>query len=99
MVFEASETGKIAKDFGTRDHLRKTAISVMNNIPEGFSRFSIKDKKRFFDISQSSCSELKSMMYSMEDLKYMDLNQINNIRAQADKTRNYTLAFIKYLNE
>jgi len=35
----------------------------------------------------------------MEDLKYMDLNQINNIRAQADKTRNYTLAFIKYLNE
>ena len=35
MVFLVSMTGKLAKDFDTRDQIRKAALSSMNNIAEG----------------------------------------------------------------
>jgi four helix bundle protein len=41
---------KLARDFSTRDQFRKAALSVMNNIAEGFTRFSAKEMIRFFEI-------------------------------------------------
>jgi four helix bundle protein len=35
-IYSLTETGKIAKDFGARDQLRRAAISISNNIAEGF---------------------------------------------------------------
>ena len=35
-IYKVTEEGKMAKDFGARDQLRRAAISVSNNIAEGF---------------------------------------------------------------
>lgn len=68
----------------------------MNNIAEGFGRFGIKDSIKFYDVSQSSALEVKSMLYLLLDLEYLTEEQIKEIRLKTDETRNLTLAFIKY---
>jgi four helix bundle protein len=97
LVFLAAETGNLAKDFDTRYQIKKAALSSMNNIAEGFGRFGKKDSLKFYDISQSSAQEVKSISYVLSDLQYLTDPQISDIRSKADEARNLTLAFIKYI--
>lgn len=96
-VFISSEQGKIAKDFDLKSQFRKVALSSMNNIAEGFGRYSSKDFIRFLDISQSSVQEIQSMLYVISDLDYLAEEKINVIRSLAAETKNLTLALVKYL--
>jgi four helix bundle protein len=96
-VFLVCEEGKLAKDFETRGQFKKAAMSSMNNIAEGFGRFSRKDFIKFLDISQSSTQEVQSMLYVLEDLQYLTPERIQSIRLKADETKNLTLGLIKYL--
>jgi four helix bundle protein len=97
LVFLAAETGTLAKDFDIRYQIKKAALSSMNNIAEGFGRFGKKDSLKFYDISQSSAQEVKSMAYVLSDLQYLTDPQISDIRSKADEARNLTLDFIKYI--
>lgn len=97
MVYTISRTGELAKDFETKNQFRKAALSSMNNIAEGFGRFSRKDFIRFLDISQSSALEVQSMLYVLTDLEYFTTDRIEDIRLKAEETKNLTLALIKYL--
>lgn len=99
LVFQACEEGKLAKDFETRGQVKRAALSVMNNIAEGFGRYSSKDFIRFLDISQSSATEVKSITYALEDMGYLSLPKIILVREKAEETRNTTLAFIRYLRK
>lgn len=98
MIFNLSSDGKLGKDFDTKSQLRKTSLSVMNNIAEGFSRYYKKEFIRFLDISQISAAEVKSMSYILQDLNYLDQIQIRELRAKADEVRYSVLALIKYLD-
>ncbi|HEY9489019.1 MAG TPA: four helix bundle protein, partial [Chryseosolibacter sp.] len=69
LVFMAAKTGELARDFDTKYQIKKAALSSMNNIAEGFGRFGIKDSIKFYDISQSSAMEVKSMLYVLSDMK------------------------------
>jgi len=69
----------------------------MNNIAEGFGRYGKKDSVKFYNISQSSALEVKSMLYVLSDLNYLTEDKIQEIKLKVEETRNLTLAFIKYL--
>jgi len=60
-----------SKDFGFRDQICRAAVSVSNNIAEGFDRNSKADFSRFLYVAISSCSEVKSMLYLAERLNYI----------------------------
>lgn len=98
-VFLVSEEGKLAKDFDTKGQFKKAALGSMNNIAEGFGRFSRKDFIRFLDISQSSTLEVQSMLYVFEDIAYLTIDKIQSIRLKAEETKNLTLGLIKYLRK
>lgn len=97
VVFLASRTGELARDYGTKNQFKSAALSTMNNIAEGFGRFGDKDSIKFYDISQSSALEVKSMLYAFSDLGYLAADKIQEIMVKADGARNLTLAFIRYL--
>lgn len=71
------------RDFGFRDHIQKTGVSVMNNIAEGFERPSDADFARFLGISKGSCGEVRSMYYTAEDLGYVSGQTANARRVKA----------------
>jgi four helix bundle protein len=97
LVYSVCRDGKLAKNFSTQDQVKRAALSVMNNIAEGFGRESRKEFVRFLDISQSSCMEVKSMTYVFEDLDYLTREQIQKLRTSADETKGLVRGLIKYL--
>ncbi len=67
----------------------------MNNVAEGFGRRkSQRDFIRFLNYAQSSCSEVKSITYLIEDMKYLELNQLLAIRQQSEHVRAKIIALI-----
>ncbi|HOX40755.1 MAG TPA: four helix bundle protein [bacterium] len=60
------------RDFSFRDQIQRAAVSIMNNIAEGFERRSNKEFVQFLYISKGSCAEVRSMLYLSLDLKYID---------------------------
>ena len=84
-------------DYDTKSQLRRATLSIMNNIAEGFGRYSNKEFIRFLEYSSSSAAEVKSMIYVLEDLNYSDAKYLKEIHNQIDKTRKLVLGLIRYL--
>lgn len=89
--------GALEKDFALKDQIRRASLSIMNNIAEGFSRFSSKEKIRFFEIAQSSASEVESMLYLMEDLDYLAASELEILHGLTSIAKKQTWGLIKYL--
>lgn len=96
-IYLISEEGKLAKDFDTKNQIRRAALSAMNNIAEGFGKFSSKEFIRYLDIANNSASEVKSILYVLLDLKYMDQEKIETLQRKADEVKALTLALLRYM--
>lgn len=82
-VYSDFGTGGGAKDYGFRDQIQRAAVSIMNNIAEGFERVTDADFARFLDLAKGSCGEVRSMYYTAEDLSYVDPTAADARRSKA----------------
>lgn len=98
MTFNVTETGRLSKNYGLKDQIQRASVSVMNNIVEDFTRYNNKEFRRYLTIAQSSNAEVLSMLYLLEDIQFLEIEEITSLRKQGEKTRNKILAMIKYLN-
>jgi len=61
------------KDYGFRDQITRSGLSIPSNIAEGMERISDKEKERFLDIAKASCAELRTQTYIGIDIGYIDI--------------------------
>lgn len=98
LVYDATDTGSFAKDFGLRDQIRRAAGSVMHNIAEGFEAGSDPEFVKFLKYSRRSASEVQSEAYLALDRKYLDQESFQTIYDKATEVKRLVNAFIGYLN-
>ena len=60
---EVFRTFKELKDFGYKDQITCSSLSVPSNIAEGFERDSQKEKARYLRIAKGSLGEFKTQTY------------------------------------
>ena len=60
------------KDFGFKDQITRSALSISSNIAEGMEKDSYKDKIRFLNISEGSISELITQVYIGIEIGYIE---------------------------
>ena len=61
--------------FALTQQIRRAALSVFLNIAEGYSRSSIAERKRFFEISRGSVNEVDAAFDIASDLGYYKAEQ------------------------
>lgn len=66
--------------FGLGSQFRRAAVSIAANIAEGYKKRGIKDKLRFYNISESSCEECQYYLILSRDLEYISLKEFNNYK-------------------
>ena len=96
-IFVMANAEPLSTDYELKAQLKKAALSISNNIAEGFGRFSNKDFIRFLDYSSGSCSETKNMLYLMLDLGYVSEQRFNQLMLEVEGIQKKVLALIKYL--
>ncbi len=97
-VFDVISDSSLKNEYALADQLKRSAISVMTNIAEGFSRYHKKDFIRFLDYAQSSSQEVKSLLYIVLDQKNISTEKINEIQNNCDHCRAMILSLITHIN-
>ena len=87
MVYQLTNKEKFSKDFGMRDQIRRAAVSVMNNIAEGFDCESKAEFARFLGIARRSAVEVQSLFYAALDVEYIDQNEFDAHYEQSRKAK------------
>lgn len=85
------------KDYAFRDQIQRAAVSVMNNIAEGYERKGNKEFRKFLYISKGSCGEVRSMLYLATRLKYIPGKECENLMSQSLVVSKMLSGFIKKL--
>lgn len=96
-IYEITNGGPFARDFGLRDQIRRAAVSTMSNIAEGFERGSNKDFVRFLFMAKASVGEVRSQLYTAVDLGYLEQGSADEIMGATQSVSRQIAGFIKYL--
>ena len=84
LIYELTREKEFRKDFELVAQLRKSAVSTMANIAEGFHRSSNKELLRFLDYSRASVAETVSHCYVAIDQGHINQTQMDRLNEQAD---------------
>lgn len=86
-----------SNDYGFRGQIERAAVSIMNNIAEGYERKSNQEFKQFLYIAKGSCAEVRSMLHLAKDLRLMPDEQYDKLLLDTETISKMLSSFIKKL--
>lgn len=99
LIYNLTMKPEFKKDFELVRQLRKSVVSSMANIAEGFHRNSRKEFMKFLDYSRASIAESVSHCYVAVDQKYITEEEMQEVDRQAEIVWKKVNNFITYLNK
>ncbi len=88
---------KNTRDFTFKDQRLRAAISIMNNIAEGFERGTKPELRRFLYIVKGSNAEVKSMLYLAKKINYITDEEFIEYKGLTIEISKMLASFIKAL--
>ncbi len=96
-IYKETDENPFRKDFILKDQIRRSSLSVMANISEGFGRRTDKEFANFLNIALASTTEIQSHLYAALDLNYISETKFNEIYNQTVEVAKLTHGLINYL--
>lgn len=85
-IYEMTSLQGLAQDFGIKNQIQRSAVSIMSNIAEGFERISLNEKRQFYSIARASCGETRSLLHLIDELFPAYRETCLQLRQQAVQT-------------
>jgi four helix bundle protein len=77
-LYRICQRDDLSRDWTMSSQLRRSAVSIMANIAEGFERGSDGEFHRFLQIAKGSCAEVRSHLYVARDVDYIGRTNLKN---------------------
>ena len=100
IIYQLSEINqKIAKDFSFKDQIKRAALSISNNIAEGFEYNNNADFHRFLRIAKGSCGEVRNCLLFSIKINYCTTEETSNSLELSKALSRQIGAMMKYLRQ
>jgi four helix bundle protein len=96
-IYAVTRKQPFSKDFGLVDQIRRSSVSVMSNIAEGFERGTRPEFIRFLFIAKGSCGEIRAQLEIARDQQYLSEAEYSKLRDLARNVSGMTSNFIAHL--
>lgn len=98
-IYQFSSVAAFSRDFGLRDQIRKSSVSVMSNIAEGFERDGNREFVNFLSIAKGSCGEARSQLYVALDQEFISQAEFLWTYDHVSQTGRMIGGFMNYLKQ
>ena len=98
-IYEVSDIGAFARDFGLRDQMRRACVSIVSNIAEGFERSGTGEFVQFLSAAKGSSGEVRAQLYVALDQNYIDQATFRELNQEATQVSRMISGLMAYLKE
>lgn len=82
-IYLITEKKGLKNDFGLKNQMRDSAVSISSNIAEGFERRSRKEYLNFLNIAKGSAGEIRSQLFVAFEIGYLEKTELDDLREKA----------------
>jgi four helix bundle protein len=98
-VYRICRRSPLSSNFGLRDQLQRAAVSVMNNVSEGWESLHSAEKRQAYNIARRSCGEVRSMSYVPLDNSFISSNEHGDLALLCNGTGKLISGLIRSLGD
>jgi four helix bundle protein len=96
-VYACSARGPFAQDRGLRAQIRRSSVSIMSNIAEGFERDGTSEFMQFLSIAKGSAGEVEAQLCVALDQRYVNEEDFARMQRIVSSTRRLLAGLMNYL--
>lgn len=97
-IYRMTAEGIWSRDYGLRDQIRRSAVSIMSNIAEGFESDGAAQFQRFLSYAKGSAGEVRAQLYVALDAGYISRQTFDELSEAARSCSRQLHGFIAYLH-
>ena len=95
-VYKITDNEKYKTDFGLRDQMRRSSVSVPSNIAEGDDLSSDRQSIKYFYIAKGSVAELRTQLLISFEIGYISKNVYSSIEKQCEEVTAMLTGLIRF---
>lgn len=96
-IYRVTNSDLFSKDYGLKDQIRRSAVSIASNVAEGYGRNGNKEFVHFLYIANGSLNELYTQFVIAGELGYIETKEYDNIMNEINDCFKLLGSFINYL--
>lgn len=96
-IYKMTRADAFKKDFILVDQVRRSSVSIMANLAEGFGRKGNKGFLQFISIAEGSLCELQSHLFISLDVEYITQPVFQKLFEMTEETQRIINGFAEYL--
>lgn len=86
-IYLITREPEFAKDYGLKDQIRRSAVSISSNIAEGDERGTKKEAVRYLNMAKASSAELITQLIIACRIGYINQTTFEDLENEAEKIR------------
>ena len=94
-----SSEGIFSRDFGLRDQMRRSVVSISSNIAEGFERNGNREFIHYCFVAKASSGEFRSQLYVAFDAGYINETDFIELKQKSEEISKSLSGLINYLQQ
>lgn len=98
-IYALTREGAFSRDFGLRDQICRSSVSIMSNVAEGFERDGDKEFVNFLSIAKGSAGETRSLLYVALDQNYIGETDFLNVSTKVIENSRVISGLSNYLRQ
>jgi len=98
-TYELTRDKNCSRDYGFKDQIQRSSISIMANIAEGFDSQSDIEFVKFLNYSKRSTSEVQSHLYVALGQEYVIQEKFDELYEKCKEIKRLIGGFIRYLKK
>ena len=97
-IYELTKSGDFKQDYALKNQIRRSGLSILSNIGEGFESGTDKQFARYLKIAKGSAGECRAQIYIAFDQQYISQEEFRNNKSRLVTCSKQLSRLISYLN-